>query len=52
MEAFERLDTSLLVRADDVGALIVKTRCIRVGLADLANVRLVLLRVLQLVLGG
>lgn len=52
MEAFERLDTSLLVGADDVGALIVKTRCIRVGLADLANVGLVLLRVLQLVLGG
>ena len=52
MEALEGLDAGLLVGADDVGTFIVKTQRIRVGLANTTHIALVLLRVLQLVLGG
>jgi hypothetical protein len=52
MEPFKGLDAGLLVRADDVGALLVKARRLCVGLADLPNVGLVLLGVLQLILGS
>ncbi len=50
LKSFERLDAGLLVGADDVPAFGRQPRCVRVGLADLANIRFVLLRALQLLL--
>ena len=51
MDTFDGLNAGLLVDADDVGALLVKTRRLCIGLADLPHVGLILDRILQFVLG-
>lgn len=51
MKALERLYTGLFVRADDVATFFVQTRCLCIRVADVANISLVLLGVLQFVLG-